>query len=222
MYCTNCGNKIDELVKFCPSCGTEVKQTFGHDALNGSTDSLSEVETLSLFSTFKKVMFQKYATFSGRASAEEFWWFMLAYGLVNLTNYVIFYFMHVVTGENIYLIISVIMNILFGLITIIPTVSLSVRRLHDINRSGWWNLMVFTLIGIIPLIIMYLLKGNKFCNKYGEKLNCDSGLSSGLLFGLYVVSALASSFIEKDMFSDVNCEEFETYRGIDWCVLIKD
>jgi len=43
-----------------------------------------------------------------------------------------------------------------------------VRRLHDINRTGWWLLIAFTIIGIIPLIIWAIQPGNQESNRYGE------------------------------------------------------
>ena len=55
--------------------------------------------------------------------------------------------------------------------TIIPTIAISVRRLHDIGKSGWFMLLIFTIIGIIPLIYWHCKQGSLEVNKYGDKAN---------------------------------------------------
>ena len=62
------------------------------------------------------------------------------------------------------------MNLLF-LVIAIPQISAGSRRLHDTGRSGWWQLLSFTVIGLIPLIIWLAQDGNKEANKYGELTN---------------------------------------------------
>ena len=57
---------------------------------------------------------------------------------------------------------------LFSLVTLLPGISLSVRRLHDINRSGWWLLLSITLIGLIPLIYWACQRGARVENDYGS------------------------------------------------------
>ena len=52
------------------------------------------------------------------------------------------------------------------LFTLIPAISAGVRRLHDTNKSGLWYLLTFTIIGIIPLIYFYSLKGDETKNNY--------------------------------------------------------
>ena len=59
-------------------------------------------------------------------------------------------------------------NNLFSLVTLVPSISLSVRRLHDINRSGWWFLLSITLIGLIPLIYWACQRGDRVENDYGS------------------------------------------------------
>jgi uncharacterized membrane protein YhaH (DUF805 family) len=77
----------------------------------------------------------KYATFSGRARRSEYWWFYLAYLLVYVAAVVI----DAVLGV-------MILEVIVGLAALIPTLAVSVRRLHDVGKSGWW-----LLIGLIPL-----------------------------------------------------------------------
>ena len=73
----------------------------------------------------------KYANFNGRATRSEFWWWALFVFLVSL-----------VSGT-----ISPMLSSLLSLALFLPSIAVTARRLHDINRSGWWQ-----LIGLIPLI----------------------------------------------------------------------
>jgi len=83
-----------------------------------------------------KTCFSKYATFSGRASRPEYWWFFLFEILL-------------IVGTAM---VSDMLNALAGLALILPAMAVSVRRLHDVGRSGW-----FLLLGLIPLVNLILL-----------------------------------------------------------------
>ena len=61
-------------------------------------------------------------------------------------------------------------NLIFTVITFLPYLSVGARRLHDIDRSGWWQLIVLTVIGIILLIIWWATVGKKKKNAYGSPL----------------------------------------------------
>ena len=65
---------------------------------------------------------------------------------------------------------------LFSLVTLLPGILLSVRRLHDINRSGWWLLFSITLIGLVPLIYWACQRGDRVENDYGP--DKEAGLDS--------------------------------------------
>jgi uncharacterized membrane protein YhaH (DUF805 family) len=94
---------------------------------------------------------QKYADFSGRAPRAEFWWFVLAL----IIAYVV-----VSIVENILGMSGMIagaygpLTLILMLGTLIPQISVSVRRLHDTNRTGWW-----LLLPIIPYCIGFALAG---------------------------------------------------------------
>lgn len=85
-----------------------------------------------------KTCFRKYADFTGRATRSEYWWFFL------------FYFLATAAG-------SLIHDAVGGLISLaclVPSLAAAARRLHDTNRSGWWQLIVFIpFIGVIILIV---------------------------------------------------------------------
>ena len=78
----------------------------------------------------------KYATFSGRASRPEFWWFFLFQLLVSLVTSFL--------GDLI--------NGLAALALLVPALAVGARRLHDIGKSGWWQLIALTVIGILVII----------------------------------------------------------------------
>lgn len=91
-----------------------------------------------------KVCFGKYADFSGRASRPEYWWFFLFLVLVILASSVI----------------SPLLSSLFSLGTLLPSIAAASRRLHDTNRSGWWQLIIFLpVIGFIILLVFLAQEG---------------------------------------------------------------
>jgi uncharacterized membrane protein YhaH (DUF805 family) len=105
------------------------------------------------FPTAITTCFSKFATFSGRATRSEFWWFYLFTLLLT-------WFAQMAVGVSIASIVSIAM--------ILPLWAAGARRLHDIGRTGWWQLIAFTLIGIIVLIVFYATDSEKAANKYGE------------------------------------------------------
>lgn len=88
--------------------------------------------------------FSKYATFSGRASRPEFWWFFLFQILVSIVASM---FGDVVNG-------------LVSLALLLPALAVGARRLHDIGKSGWWQLIMLTVIGLLLLIYWWVQPGN--------------------------------------------------------------
>jgi uncharacterized membrane protein YhaH (DUF805 family) len=91
-----------------------------------------------------RTCFTKYADFSGRAVRSEYWWFALFLVIASLVTQAI----HPILG------------IIFCLGTIVPSLAAAARRLHDTNRSGWWQLIAFLpVIGIIILIVFLAQEG---------------------------------------------------------------
>lgn len=115
--------------------------------------------------------FKKYATFSGRASRAEFWWWYLASTVVSLVLSAISrifagpqpvppaaqdqlnqYFSDVMAWS----VKGSVLSLVWGLATLVGLIALSTRRLHDTGRSGWWNFIYFVpLVGIIVLIVFW-------------------------------------------------------------------
>ena len=107
--------------------------------------------------------FKNYFNFSGRSNRSEFWYFFLFILIGNffthlIDTYIIGYHpeeMGVVSG-------------IFFLATAFPQLSLIFRRLHDTGKSGWWFLLSFTIIGLIPLFVWWCTTGDPKKNRYGN------------------------------------------------------
>lgn len=93
------------------------------------------------FSNSVKTCLSKYATSTGRASRSEYWWFYLFIFLATIffgiIDGMVFGF-----GDSDPSPISTV----FSLATFIPTIAVTIRRLHDVNRSGWWQIAPISLI----------------------------------------------------------------------------
>ena len=97
------------------------------------------------------VLVKKYATIEGRASRSEFWWFTLFLVLGGILFDVLDTVLGWQFGEpDIFGNRPGVLNLLFNLAVLVPIVCVTARRLHDVNRSGWWMLIPLTVIGIIP------------------------------------------------------------------------
>jgi uncharacterized membrane protein YhaH (DUF805 family) len=108
---------------------------------------------------------RKYATFSGRARRKEFWFFQLFVMLIGLALSLADYMLGLMDeGTGIGLLSG-----LFSLAMLLPNLAVSVRRLHDTDRSGWWLLLCFLpIIGIIVLLVFFFLDGTRGTNRFGE------------------------------------------------------
>ena len=100
-----------------------------------------------------------YAGFSGRARRKEYWSFVLV-------NLVIMLAIGVVAGVLKFL---GFLSPLYSLAVLVPSLAVSVRRLHDIGKSGWWVLIgLVPLLGLIVMIIFTVKEGDHGPNAYGE------------------------------------------------------
>jgi len=104
--------------------------------------------------------FRNYVTFSGRAVRSEYWYWVLFAFIVGI-----------VTGILDRAIISESetgpINLIANVILLLPSIAVGVRRLHDIDRTGWWYLIVFTIIGIFVLIYWACQPGTAGPNRFG-------------------------------------------------------
>ncbi len=115
-----------------------------------------------------KSAFARFADFATRSSRSEYWWFMLFYFLVGLVVSIIgFTIESSVFGQGMEM-TSGIIDLLVFLVFIVPTISVTARRLHDIGRSGWWQLMaLIPLLGALILLFWVVKRGEDGDNRFG-------------------------------------------------------
>jgi uncharacterized membrane protein YhaH (DUF805 family) len=105
--------------------------------------------------------FQNYATFSGRARRAEYWWWTLFYIL--MCGVAAFADSALASSGRLPLV-----SLIFILVTILPSLSVAVRRFHDIGRSGWWVLIpLIPLVGTLLYLYWMVQPGNTGPNEYG-------------------------------------------------------
>lgn len=108
---------------------------------------------------------KKYAEFNGRASRQEYWFFMLFNILISAFFATIDFFggtFNVEAGVGL-------LSGLYSLAVLIPGISVTVRRLHDTDRSGWWLLIpLIPIIGGIVLFIFMVQDSTSGDNQYGS------------------------------------------------------
>ena len=107
---------------------------------------------------YLKVMTQNYANFSGRARRMEYWMFFLVYALITLVLGVL---------EGVFNIVGT-LTAVCALAHLLPSLAVTVRRLHDTNRNGWWAALALVPV-VGPLVLLYfaVLPGDLQPNNYG-------------------------------------------------------
>ncbi len=99
-----------------------------------------------------RICFKKYVDFTGRAGRPEYWWFVLFCFVISLALSPL----------------SRTAGVVFSLTTLLPGIAAATRRLHDTNRSGWWQLIVLIpFIGLIVLIV-FLAQESKPATASGD------------------------------------------------------
>ena len=102
--------------------------------------------------------FSKSFEFNGRAGRAEYWWFALFNLLAAMVAGIIDQSFFTELGM---------FTALTNLAILFPSLAVNIRRLHDTGHSGWWYLIVLTIIGIIPYFIWMVSKGDERENEYG-------------------------------------------------------
>jgi len=110
-----------------------------------------------------KTGFHKYIGFSGRAMRSEYWYWVLFVLLLQIVAWLIdmTVFGFNTTGVNP-------IGLIVSLATLLPGLAVSVRRLHDTDRTGWWVLIALTVIGAFVLIYWACLRGTVGANQFGS------------------------------------------------------
>jgi len=115
-----------------------------------------KMEDINLFNAIK-ICFQKFFIFTNRASRSEYWWFILFYTIfASIPTFV--------PNENV-----VVFGYIMSLLLFIPGIAVTVRRLHDINKSGWFIFIsLIPILGSIIVLVMTIEKGTLGKNRFGE------------------------------------------------------
>jgi len=113
---------------------------------------------MDFFSAIKSG-FRHYVTFRGRASRSEFWYWTLFAVIMAIAGAIADNAL-IESETGLY-------APLISLVLFLPGLAISIRRLHDIDRTGWWELICFTVIGIILLIVWACFKGTSGPNRFG-------------------------------------------------------
>ena len=133
---------------------------------------------------FLDVITQKYFQISGRAPRREFWYFMLfsiifsfLFGMVG-QMLGLFYMIPIEipsineTGQIVNSLQNIPINLVqagFGLALFFPTLAVSIRRLHDLDKSGWWYLIaIIPLLGALVLLAFFVTGSQEHENRYGD------------------------------------------------------
>lgn len=145
VYCESCGNRMHETARMCPTCGAlvsgRVSFAYGGAGVTGFSEAI-------------RVCFSKFADFSGRANCAEFWFFNL----------------FLIAGNALFLILAAsrptlnFVGSVWSFVVLLPSLSVSVRRMHDTDRSGAYILIGFLggvlfAVGVALLLIASVSKG---------------------------------------------------------------
>lgn len=151
MYCPNCGKQNPNNANFCLECGATMQANTGYRGSMSNSRDMTITESVS-------GCFSKAFVFTGRASRAEYWWFALFTLLVSMIAGIIDQSSY---GE------PATVTAITNLVILFPSLAVNIRRLHDTGHSGWWYLIILTIIGIIPYFIWMVSKGDDRQNEYG-------------------------------------------------------
>ena len=110
-------------------------------------------------------VFTNWNNFSGRACRSEFWYFVLATTLVSIIISII----EIATGMvDIQTAEMGILSIILTLLLVVPSLSVTARRLQDRGWSGWWQLLYLTIVGGLVIVVLNILPAIEDENKWGR------------------------------------------------------
>jgi len=118
---------------------------------------LPTVLSTKRFMNYYTTVLKKYAVFSGRSRRSEYWYFLLFSFLVSFVLAII----DAVLGIGV-------LYPIYSLAVLVPSLAVLARRLHDINRSGWWMFIsLIPLVGVIVLIVFLVKDSDPGENRFG-------------------------------------------------------
>ncbi|MGF1741445.1 DUF805 domain-containing protein [Vibrio profundum] len=117
------------------------------------------------------LVLSKYTVFGGRARRKEYWYFTLVHAIVSICLTFLDEHFRLYVDES----PQGILSTLYLLLVFLPMLAVTIRRLHDSNRTGWWFfIMLVPIIG--PLVLLYFLvqPSNDGTNQYGPNPKTES------------------------------------------------
>lgn len=173
MFCTKCGAKNPEDATFCYKCGNEMYTDKTRTMVDDTTDTTDEIvaeEVNPLIDFWTNIV-----NFEGKMNRHDFWVAVFIMALINIVIVAISY------GTE-----AMILWYLYDLFFLIATLSASVRRLHDINKSGAYVLLnLIPLVGQVALLIMLLQE-----NEVDKKKVVDDPINNMDDKGFYLTAAV--------------------------------
>ena len=173
MFCTKCGAKNPEDATFCYKCGNEMYTDKTRTMVDDTTDTTDEIvaeEVNALIDFWTNIV-----NFEGKMNRHNFWVAVFIMALINIVIVAISY------GTE-----AMILWYLYDLFFLIATLSASVRRLHDINKSGAYVLLnLIPLVGQVALLIMLLQE-----NEVDKKKVVDDPINNMDDKGFYLTAAV--------------------------------
>ena len=167
-YCPNCGSKNKVLAVVCTTCGhqlgaipkgTDIKGLQGKITNKWSprkeqNNAIPESPTWTEYAWATHTCIKKYNDFKGKASRKEYWYFRLWRFIIFAIWFIAMFLMANYTENDMLMLIITGVYGVFWLYTLTPLLSVTVRRLHDIGKSGWWYLIaLIPVLGGITLLI---------------------------------------------------------------------
>ncbi|PTA73174.1 MULTISPECIES: DUF805 domain-containing protein [unclassified Stenotrophomonas] len=110
---------------------------------------------------------KRFTQFNGRASRGEFWWFQLFIVIISIPSYILS-FIAGYTGSQSLALVSTGLSLVTWLAVIVPMIAVTVRRLHDTDRSGWWYLLALVPFAGLAVLVFMLLPGTPGDNRFGS------------------------------------------------------
>ena len=118
----------------------------------------------AIIENFKNIITNKYAQFTGRANKAEFWQYVLVFIVISASFSVL---MSLFGGVKILRMIVMLLNVIVSLALLVPSIAVSVRRMHDIGKSGKWVLInLIPIIGSIWFIVLAIKESESGTNQF--------------------------------------------------------